>query len=339
MLQAMAGAEYGGAEAFFTRLCVALAKKGVEQRAVIRRHAARAATLRGSGIETTEVAFGGFFDRATTKRLRAEIDSFQPQIVLTWMNRATRFCPAKSSARHPFVHVARLGGYYNLKYYRRCDHLIANTHGIEDYLVGQDWDGGRVHYVPNFVASDKVPAQARGELDTPEDAPLLLAVGRLHRNKAFDVLLESLAALPECYLWLAGSGPEDSRLRSQAESLGVASRVRFLGWREDTPALYSASDLLVCPSRHEPLGNVIVEAWAQGLPVVAARSAGPEELIEDGVSGLLVALEDAGALADGVRRALGDAALAVEGRKAYESTYTEAAVIERYRALFESLAA
>ncbi len=343
VLQAMAGAEYGGAEAFFTRLCVALAKKGVEQRAVIRHHAARAATLRGSGIETTELAFGGFLDRVTTKRWRAEIESFEPHIVLTWMNRATRFCPAKSSARHAFVHVARLGGYYNLKYYRRCDHLIANTHGIEDYLVAEGWSGGSVHYLPNFVANDKLPTQARGELDTPADAPLLLAVGRLHRNKAFDVLLEALAALPECYLWLAGSGPEESRLRGQADSLGVASRVRFLGWREDTPALHAAADLLVCPSRHEPLGNVIVEAWAHGLPVVAARSAGPEELIEDGASGLLVALDDAGALADAVRRVLGGEALraefAAKGRKAYESTYTEVAVVERYCALFESLAA
>ena len=338
----MAGAEHGGAEAFYTRLCVGLAKAGLEQHAVIRHHPGRAAALREAGVATTELAFGGFLDRVTTKRLRAEIEAFQPQIVLTWMNRATHFCPAKSTVGHAFVHAARLGGYYNLKYYRGCDHLIANTRGIAAYLTGRGWAEDRVHHLPNFVAAGDSAAQRRGDLDTPEEAPLLLALGRLHRNKAFDVLLEALAGLPECYLWLAGEGPEESRLRGQAESLGVAGRVRFLGWREDTAALYKAADLFVCSSRHEPLGNVIIEAWSHGLPVVAARAAGPEELIADGRSGVLTPLEDAGALAAGIRTVLSDdalrIALAAQGRKSFETSYTEAAIVGRYRTLFEALA-
>ncbi len=338
----MAGAEHGGAEAFYIRLCVALAKTGLEQHAVIRRHAGRSAALRDAGVATTELAFGGFLDRVTTKRLRAEIEAFQPQIVLTWMNRATHFCPAKSTVGHAFVHAARLGGYYNLKYYRGCDHLVVNTRGIAAYLTGRGWAEDRVHYLPNFVAAEDSAAQRRSDLDTPEDAPLLLALGRLHRNKAFDVLLEALARLPECYLWLAGVGPEDGRLRGQAEALGVAGRVRFLGWREDTASLYEAADIFVCPSRHEPLGNVIIEAWSHRLAVVAARAAGPEELIADGRSGILVPLEDAGALTAGIRDVLSDdalrIALAAQGRKAFETTYTEVAVVERYRALFDTLA-
>ena len=338
----MAGAEHGGAESFFTRLCVALAKAGLEQHAVIRRHAGRAAALREAGVATTELAFGGFLDRVTTKRLRTEIEAFKPQIVLTWMNRATQFCPAKSTVGHAFVHAARLGGYYNLKYYRGCDHLFANTRGIAAYLTGRGWAGDRVHFLPNFVAAEDSTAQRRGELDTPEDAPLLLALGRLHRNKAFDVLLEALANLPECYLWLAGEGPEESRLRTQAERLGVAGRVRFLGWRDDTAALYAAADLFVCPSRHEPLGNVIIEAWSQGLPVVAARAAGPEELIAEGESGILVPLEDAGALAAAIGAVLSDEALrgslVAAGSRAFDADFTEATVVERYRALFEALA-
>ena len=338
----MAGAEHGGAEAFFTRLCVALARSGLEQRAVIRRNAARAAALRDAGVSTTELAFGGFLDRVTSKRLRAEIEAFQPQIVLTWMNRATHFCPAKSKVGHAFVHAARLGGYYNLKYYRGCDHLIANTRGIATYLTDQGWAEERVHYVPNFVAAADSAAQPRSELDTPEDAPLLLALGRLHRNKAFDVLLLVLADLPDCYLWLAGEGPEGAGLRRQAEDLGIMSRVRFLGWREDTAALYEAADILVCPSRHEPLGNVIIEAWSHRLPVVAARAAGPEELIMDGQSGILTPLEDVAALAAGICDLLSDDALrnaiAAQGRKEFEADYTEAAVVARYRDLFEALA-
>src|SRR5258708_14680077 len=116
---------------------------------------------------------------------------------------------------------------------------------------------------------------ARAALDTPEDVPLALALGRLHSNKAFDVLIEALARAPGIHLWLAGEGPARAQLESRAARLAVSNRVRFLCWREDAPALLATADMLVCPSRHEPLGHVVVEAWAAGPPRGAAASAGP----------------------------------------------------------------
>ena len=83
----------------------------------------------------------------TTRRAFAhEIAAWRPDIVLTWMSRATRLCP-----RGDFVHVARLGGYYDLKYYRRCDHLIGNTRAIVDYAIAEGWPRERISYLPNFV--------------------------------------------------------------------------------------------------------------------------------------------------------------------------------------------
>ena len=70
-----------------------------------------------------------------------------------------------------------------------------------------------------------------------------------------------------------------------ANNLKVSDRVRFLGWRLDTPNLLATADALICPSRHEPLGNVILEAWAQERPVIAAASDGPKELIQNGKNG------------------------------------------------------
>ena len=67
--------------------------------------------------------------------------------------------------------------------------------------------------------------------------------------------------------------------------LGIADRVSFLGWREDVPELLANADFLVCPSLHEPLGNVVIEAWSAGLPVVATASDGPAGLIETGSAG------------------------------------------------------
>ncbi len=342
LMQAIAGGRHGGAEAFFVRLAGALARAGVEQRLLVRRGRPWLASLTALGLEPVELRFGGLFDLGTGARFRREIETFAPDLVLTWMNRATRVCPAPGGRRR-FVHVARLGGYYDLKYYRRCDHLIANTAAIVTYIRGRNWPAERVHYVPNFVAAVPGPPLPRGGLETPDGAPLVLALGRLHRNKAFDLLLAAMARLPEVYLWLAGEGPERAALERQAGALGLRDRVRFLGWRDDVAALFAAADIFACPSRIEPLGNVVIEAWAHRVPVVAAASAGPAALLTPGETGLLVPLEDAEALATSIQTLIGTPALAerlrAAGREAYEQSYTEAAVVEQYCRFFARVAA
>ncbi len=333
VLQAMAGAEYGGAEAFFVRMVLALQRAGLEQRVLLRRHARRAATLVEGGVEPVELTFGGRLDLGTRLAVRRQIKAFEPDVVLTWMNRATRFCSPGG-----FVHVARLGGYYDLKYYRACDHLIGNTRDIVDYMVGAGWPRERAHCLPNFVGDEKAQPVSRAAFYTPDHAPLLLGLGRLHENKAMDVLLEAVARVPDAYLWIAGEGPQRTHLETLSEHLAVKPRVRFLGWRDDSAALLATCDLFVCPSRHEPLGNVIIEAWAQGVPVIAADSLGPGILIEDMETGVLVPTDDAATLARAIRYTLGDegfrARIARQGRSAYEARFTEARVVAQYMEFF-----
>lgn len=334
LLQAMAGADRGGAEAFFERLAPALQRAGIQQKVLIRTNARRAKALRDGGVDVLELPFGGLLDLRTHFGFSRAVKDFQPNVILSWMNRAGRFCPRSPSGPGGFVRVGRLGGYYDLKYYRRCDHLIGNTQDICDWIVSQGWSEERVHYVPNFVTETTAPAVKRKTFSTPEGVPLILALGRLHDNKAFDVLIKALVDVPEAYLWLAGEGPLRAELELLASRLGVISRMRFLGWREDVASLYAAADVFVCPSRHEPLGNVIIEAWAQRLPVVATASEGPTQLIEDGIDGMLVPLDDAEALAETIRRLIEDHSLAshiaAAGRQVYEEQFTEAAVLARY---------
>ena len=337
LLQAMAGAPHGGAETFFVRLALALGRAGQDQRIVIRRDPTRAALLRASGIAPAELPFRRWLDPTTPLGFRRAIRDWRPRVVLTWMTRATQLCPPGD-----FVHVARLGGYYDLRPYRRCQHLIGNTREICDFIVRAGWPAERAHYLPNFVPDMRAQPVARASLGTPADVPLVLALGRLHENKAFDVLLAALALAPRAHLWLAGEGPLRAALEVQARRLGIAERVRFLGWREDTPALLAAADILVCPSRHEPLGNVVIEAWSAGVPVVAAASAGPAALIREGETGLLVPIEDAGALAAAIERLAGDAALgkrlAEAGRLAYAAEFSEGTVVAGYREFLERVA-
>lgn len=333
----MAGAEFGGAEAFFVRLAIALNRTGLDQKVVIRKNPARAALLRNGEVEPIELPFGGRMDFSTTRALKREIKEFQPDVVLTWMNRATSMCP-----KGDFVHAARLGGYYDLKYYSECDHLIGNTQDIVEYLVEHDWPADKAHYLPNFVFDEDAEPLSRRDFYTPNDVPLIVALGRLHENKAFDVLLSALARVPNAYLWLAGDGPLKEELQKQAEVLGIKPRVRFLGWRDDTAALLQTADLFVCPSRHEPLGNVVIEAWAQGLPVVAADSMGPGTLIENMESGVLVPVDDEILMARAIRGVLDDEDLsrriAENGYQTYQDNFTEARVVEQYLEFFKKVA-
>lgn len=337
LLQAMAGAPHGGAEAFFERLAIALAHAGETQRLVIRRDSERAGRLRAAGLEVDELAFGGAIDLSTRRRLRGIIAGFQPRVVLSWMSRATRLCP-----RGDFVHVARLGGYYDLRYYKHCDHLIGNTRGLTEWMVTQGWPPARVHYLPNFAEIAALPPLPRESLATPADAPLVVALGRLHPNKGFDTLLDALAQAKGVYLWLAGEGPLDHALKRQAHTLGIEDRVRFLGWRQDVGALLAAADMLVCSSRSEPLGNTIIEAWSARLPVVACAASGPAELIANDKTGLLVPCDDAAALTQAIAALAADkpraAALADAGYAVFKAQFSEAQVVARYREFLATVA-
>ena len=336
VLQVMAGAQTGGAEAFFVRLVSALARAGTPQHAAIRHHDGRRKTLIDAGVPVTELAFSGKFDMITKGSVKRLAKSFNPDVVLVWMNRAAKIAP-----KGDWTVVGRLGGYYKLKNYKRCDHLVANTHDIRDYLIREGWPEERAWYLPNFVDDRRMPPVDRAEFDTPQGAPLLLCLGRLHPNKGFDTALETLAQLPKAYLWIAGDGKEEQALKQQAAQLGISNRVRFLGWREDTPALLSAADVFFCSSRHEPLGNIVLEAWAQGVPVVAAASQGPSQLIEDGKTGLLAPVDNAKELSRAIARLLDDPSLGQEitghAHAEFTDKYSEGPVVAAYQEFFEKI--
>jgi len=336
LIQAMAGGAQGGAEAFFDRLLPALARAGLEQRALVRPAAGRLEHLAEAGIDAVPLRFGGPLDLASRWRFAREVRRYRPEVVLTWMRRASQACP-----KGPFVHAARLGGYYKLASFRRCDHLIANTLDLCDYIRRNGWPSERVHYLPNFVSERRAAAVPRSQYDTPDDVPLLLALGRYHRVKAFDVLLQALAEAPGVHLWLVGAGQERPRLEKLCDELGLAARARLIGWQPDPAPYYAAADVVVCPSRHETLGNVVIEAWAQSRPVVAAASAGPAALLDEGRNGLLVPVDDAGALAGAIRRLVSAPALAQElaqaGHADYLRDFTETAVVARYLEFFQAI--
>lgn len=316
----MAGAPQGGAEAFYERLTLALHRTGEEVLPVIRRDPGRAARL--AATQPVQLRFGGALDILTPMRLNRILSDWRPRVAMAWMNRAAGMTP-----RGDWTLVGRLGGYYDLKYYRHCDHLVGNTRDLRRWIIAQGWPEERVHFLPNF-ASDFAGVP-------PASGLQLLAMGRLHANKGFDTLIRALALVPGAQLSIAGEGPERAALTALARECGVADRVALLGWREDTGALLAGCDIFICPSRHEPLGNVVLEAWSAARPVIAAAAQGPSELIEDGVTGLLVPVDAPEPMAEAIRALLAAperaAELAAAGRTAFERDFDEATVLAQWR--------
>ena len=346
LLQVLGGSPHGGAENFFMRLAPQL-DPHVSQEIFMRGRKGRIEELRQQGLKVKQGSFRGAFDLKTRLQSFQEIRHFRPDLVLTWMNRATLSCPSSQILRKflpPFIHVARLGGFYNLKYYKNCDALIGNTKGIVTYLKEKGWPSEKVFYLPNFVDLpdlSTVSPLCKTRYENSEDVPVILAAGRLHPNKAFDTLIRAMVFLKEVSLWILGEGPQEKYLKDLARDLGVLGRVRFLGWQENMGPFYKAATLFVCPSRHEPLGNVILEAWANGCPVIAASAEGPRELIEPGKTGLLFPIDDVPALVSCLKESLKAASLRAqfqkEGRKMVAQNFSKEKVVAEYLACFSSL--
>ncbi len=334
--QVLAGAEFGGAENFFVRLVTGLHASGKgAQAAFIRRHQHRIDALRSAGVDVSGFRFGRRLNFLDRHRYLKALREFAPEIVMTWMNRASGLTP-----KGPYTLVSRLGHYYNLKYYRHADYWVGISKGICEHLVNGGMPAAKVFHIPNFADETPVSPLPRDSFETPA-GPLLLAAGRLHVNKGFDVLLKALVHIPDATLWLAGSGPEESSLKALCADLNLNHRVRFLGWRSDVTSLMKTADIFICPSRHEGLGSIVMESWAHGCPIVATASQGPGELIDDGTTGILTPVDEVSALSKGILAVMHNpqlaSSLAEGGMQEYQSKYSRQVVVRQYEELYATL--
>ena len=336
VLQVMAGAEHGGAETMFSDSVVALHQAGVDQLLVTRPSPLRDALWAKHGINARHARFPppliGWNTRST---LTQAIRDFNPDVIHFWL------CRAASYARAGAVpNIGWFGGPYDLKYYRQCQFFIGVTHELARHIVANGAPPEATRCIHTFADLPRAPAVDRATLNTPADVPVLLSLARLHHNKALDVLLKALVQVPDAVLWLAGEGPLRAELEALAGTLGVNERVRWLGWRTDRAALLAASTLCVFPSRIEPFGTVMVEAWAAGVPLVTAAAAGPKAYCRSEYNGLLVDTDDVDGLAVAINRCLGDPALCqrlVEGgRQTYESQFTSAVLVREMTAFYQN---
>lgn len=340
----------GGAERFFIRLVNALATRH-EKTAVVVRPQSPVPRFLHPSVSVYNVAMRNGWDLFSVLKLRTLIGRSAYAVVQTYMGRATRLTrmPRSSSA----VHIARLGGYYKIPgYYTHAHAWVGNTKGICDYLVRQGLPSHRVFHIPNFVPlPTPLPAedlaQRRLQWHIPKEARIVFSLGRFVAKKGFDDLLSAFSVLCRNHsaqptvLVIAGDGPEKQALQKRSDALGLRSRVRWVGWHDEPSPFFQMSDVFVCPSRHEPLGNVILEAWSHGVPVVSTRTVGAEELITENHNGLLAPVANPVALAHAILQVLEDPVLQKDlgenGQKTVRELYSQERVVRQYQELYERL--
>ena len=195
---------------------------------------------------------------------------------------------------------------------------------------------GSVRSIPNGV-----PDVALDPLPRPFERPTLGSLGRLDRQKGYDVLLHALAALPDTALVLVGDGPERRSLETLASSLGVDDRVLFAGWQAKPRRHLTTFDVFVLPSRFEGFPLAIVEAMLARLPVVATVVGSVSEAVREGETGVLVPPDDPSALSSALRGLLGDPSagrrLGERGRSLALERFTAAAMARSFEALYEEI--
>ncbi len=193
------------------------------------------------------------------------------------------------------------------------DVVVANSEAAAANIRQLDRGHGPVHVLKNVLDLDEFDRRAGSRGTSAADRFVVVAAGRLVPAKRFDRLLTALAlaraSVPGLEGWIVGDGPERARLETKAGELGLATpAVRFFGGRDDLPALLAQADAFALTSDHEGVPNVVLEAMASRLPVVATPAGGVRELVEDGVTGYVVACDDGRETADRLRGLAADAA-------------------------------
>jgi glycosyltransferase involved in cell wall biosynthesis len=256
--------------------------------------------------ERPDVLLSTMVDANIVASLAARLGSFRPKIILRETN--------SHRARSDLSALQRVAIRWA---YPRADVVVALSQGVARELISDyRLDPKRVVTIHNPVDVEAWRSRARAARQAGPPwgtfaggRPVLVAVGRLIRQKGFDLLLRALAACRgegrRACLAIVGEGAERPALEALARDLGIADRVLMPGFIADPTPWYAHSDLFVLSSRWEGFGHVIVEAMACGLPVIAFDCPhGPADILGGGEGGILVPPDDVGGLASALDRLL-----------------------------------
>jgi glycosyltransferase involved in cell wall biosynthesis len=247
--------------------------------------------------------------------------------------------------RHANDQALEDNAYFRLLYGAIPAHHVTNARATRRTIMGSaPWlRADDVSVIYNGIDTAPFDAAEPANLGLPPGAVAMGFVGRFDVHKGVRDLAAAwptvAGALPDAHLVVTGKGPLEDELRA---TLADASRVHFLGYRKDVPAVMKALDVLVLPSYTEGAPNVVQEAMAAGRAVVASAVSGTPELVDDGATGLLFPAGDRDALTRALLAVGGDAGLRARmgaaGRARVEREFTMDAMVDAYESLLGRLA-
>lgn len=302
-------------------------------------------------------------------RIVATLRRFRPDVIHTHLSkaglvgRAAGIVASGHAIRVHTFHGTLFGGYFDQRATsaivrieralgHRSDRLIALSQQQRDELAQRRLTSpDRIAIIPlglplaRFAHPNR--SAARGRLAVPEGAVMVLAVGRMVSIKRLDRLIRAFAAQsahhPESHLYLVGDGPMRETLEEQVAALGLRPRITFVGWSPDPVDWYAAADVIALTSDREGTPLALIEAAASGRAVVATDVGGVRDVVQDGVTGFLVAQDDEEGLAarlgslmadSDLRRRLGEAAVVAAERYDAARLVTDLDIL--YRALLHA---
>ena len=315
----------GGAESQIVQCAIALRRRGWETAVVsLLDPTAFAGELAAAGVPVHSLGMRpGHADPRGLVRLIGFLRVFRPQILHSHMFHANLVArvvrlfspvPVVISTLHSIAESSRetAGVRWRDLAYRLTDPLADMVTAVSRAVADRHRSSGaaraaKLRVIPNGVDTGRYhPDPARRESVRREmgieERFVWLAAGRLLWKKDHASLLRAFARQPDAVLLIAGEGPEGHRLRHQVRELAMEARVRFLGTRQDLPALMNAADGFVLSSVVEGLPMVLLEAAASGLPAVATDAGGVRECVAGGETGFVVPRSDCDALAAAMSR-------------------------------------
>jgi glycosyltransferase involved in cell wall biosynthesis len=286
---------------------------------------------RAAGITTYRTPFEFFFDHQSPRFNFSRYRSLVREGTELVRKHGIRILHANSAAPHQWLlPVARTTrrpvlAHLHIDYLRRSRyvcllHQATLVVGVSRQVIGDFLHDGmpqdRTRVIYNGIdfnrLKDKEARDPRCDLGIAPDAVVIVAAGSLIRRKGQDVLIRAFANLVanrDIHLLIAGEGPDRPDYESLTAELNLGTRVHFLGHDQEISAVYRAADIVALASRAEAFGLVLVEAGYFGLPAVTTRVGGIPEVVEDGVTGLLVSPDDITGLASALARVIDDSSL------------------------------
>lgn len=227
---------------------------------------------------------------------------------------------------------------------RRAARCVVLSRDLRDEVIAAGFPASRIRYRPNGVNTERFHPNGRVPPGSRSGPLRFLFVGRLDEQKGVPVLFEALARIGKSSDWtltLHGAGPEEKALRRLAGERGLNERIEFAGFTDDMPAVYRNADLLVLPSLHEGMPNVVLEAMSSGLPVLATDIGGSRELLSDWASNWLVPAGNIERLCEALQRALYERSplieLGMRGRREVEENFSYDSIAQRTLEDYEQL--